>query len=172
MFSEQIVNLIYDVAKKENEYLQKGKNGIMDCPELAFVYLVARRLSGIFPQHDIDWSLEKTNNKWNMRRLDLYINPNLPPPNEGIIAIEFKMGYEVVEWEEDVDKLLNIKNIKTLHRIFCALLLKDPPESDRIKQLEEGVKGNSINRITEFNSFSTLYKGRPNQCIIGAWEVK
>lgn len=179
MYRQEIAKLIYSVAKIENDELLKiSRKGIMSCPELAFVYLVAKNLSirssQIFgqPQDILDWSLEKSKKEWNIRRLDLYIDPKLPPPREGIIPIEFKLGYKVSEWEKDVDKLLNIKNVNILSRMFCALLIEDLPNKDRIKNFEEGSKRNNLHRIGNFVSFRTFFNGKEEQCIIGIWEIK
>jgi hypothetical protein len=130
IYCEKIAALICSVARREDAELMKISNkGIMNCPELAFVYSVAKDLSmmshQIFGQASkpemLEWSLEKSITDRNINRLDLYINPKLLSPNDGIIPIEFKLGYEVSEWEEDVDKLIRI-NGKNLCKIFCAII--------------------------------------------------
>lgn len=170
---QKIANLICDVAENEEKKLRKLSNkGIMNCPELAFVYLVAKKVSEeseqIFGQ-SIDWELEKSDKKKDIRRLDLYIKASSPNVN---VAIEFKLGYEVREWEKDVDKLLKIKDLDNLSRMFCVLLTDDvnkiPKENKRIKKFSTNdLPVKSLKLI----GFPSLAGGPKKQCIIGIWEV-
>lgn len=204
-YRDKIADLICSVARREDAELLKISNkGIFACPELAFVYSFAKALSMMSHQifefkeqrETLKWSLEKSDNKMNIRRLDLYIvEPKLPDSSESFIAIEFKLGYEVTEWEEDVIKLIKIKDKKDENgnishriscRIFCAMILvpletefKDIQDIKRIKDFLNAAKNPrkspseeyELKQIGDFDLFRTRHKNEDKQCIIGTWEV-
>jgi hypothetical protein len=98
----------------------------------------------------------------------------LPPPNEGIIAIEFKLGYEVSEWEKDVEKLLHFDKVKILCRMFCVLLTDKlgvaPEANTRIFEFSTNPRPQGYVKHIKFDNFPS--GGPRKQCIVGIWEVK
>ena len=177
-YCRKIAKLICDVAKNEDDVLRDHSNkGIMNCPELAFVYSVAKELSRkshhIFDQN-IDWFTEYSENGTDIQKIDLYIKTSPQNSTKVNIAIEFKLGYEVFGWKKDVDKLLKIQNDNTLC-MFCLIKpykqVAKMPKEQSIECFEEGSQKKHLTRIGNFDSFRTLIDDKEKDCIIGIWKV-
>jgi hypothetical protein len=178
-YCQKIADIICSVARREDAELAKILNkGIMHCPELAFVYSVAKELSWkshyIFGQK-IAWFTEYSETRTDIQKIDLYIKAMPQSSPEVNIAIEFKLGYEVSGWEKDVDKLLKIQNDNTLC-MFCLLKpykqVTKMPTKQSIEFFEVGSRKEYLTIIRKFDPFPTLIDGKEKYCIIGVWEVR
>lgn len=173
MSAKKIADLICDLARSEDTELRRSGKGIMKCPELAFVYLVAKewkKQSCQIFNADMKWFLEHTDNEKGFNRTDLYIEQQ--PLN---IAIEFKMGYALTEWEQDIEKLLKI-NINNILRIFCLIKTYDLdpnkkiPKDEQISKFEDELKKVNLKKLAS-DFFCTLLDGQERKCVVSLWEV-
>jgi hypothetical protein len=173
--TKNILATIVTVAHEENEQLRKHGKGIFFMPELAFSYLVGKRITSeaikVFGTQEIQW-LPETN-----------IGGGGPSDvvfkmqGQKSVVIEMKMRTGDNAYYSDVCKLSRLPREEYI-KIFCAFvdaLKKDGRYDARIKRLEKKAKEEQvlIERIGDFECFDTLDDAysSPIQCVIAAWQV-
>jgi len=175
---ERISKTILEVALEENRVLTGCFNkGIFDIPELAFVYLVGKKISFStsthFDSENYSWVREK--DFGNGGPTDLaFISSDINEPN---YLIEFKMDDTYHSYNADIEKLkepLNTEH-RNIHfeKFFCGLKWVENKEQGEkwLETLRNLIEG-SANLVLEY-VFPTIV-GDPKIkrfCLYTFWQI-
>jgi hypothetical protein len=173
---EKIAKVVVDVAQREDLILHPVGRGVLQIPELAFVYVAGREIAlkaeSIFGISNVPWLLERTINATSGRTDLVFV-----PDNQKSIAMEFKIDGGGDQYVADLKKLAAIDPEK-YERVFCALMGTWPDVMDRdprVKAVEEQpyIRVERLTKDERFDFFPTIHDRfrNPLYCMVALWRI-